>query len=235
MKSPLKTVTTAGILVGLAGCGATAPPTVQTGPDAEITVDGLYRVDNSVMALAYVKPDLNLQSYTKLMLDEVVVAYKKDPEGRRSSSGTVGGEQNFALSPEQMDVLKSLFQEAVVKELTKDNGYQLVDAPGPNVLRISASLIDLVIKVPTQKTAGRQQNFASSYAEVTAVLELHDSESEEILARVADRGDPTRARAGGNLASVSQAFVRSDMRKLFEYWAELLRQRLDEVREVGLP
>ena len=65
MKSLLKTATTAGILVGLAGYGATAaaqtpPLTVQTGPDAEISVDGLHRVDNSGLDLAYVKPDLNL-------------------------------------------------------------------------------------------------------------------------------------------------------------------------------
>jgi len=235
MKSHLKAVTTAGILVGLAGCAATPPPTVQTGPEAEVTVDGLYRVDNSVMALAYVKPDLNLQSYTKLMIDDVVVAYKKDPTSRRDSPGGAGGGANYALSPHQMDVLKSLFQEAVVKELTKDNGYQLVDAPAPDVLRVDCYLIDLVVKVPTQNVTGRQQTFASSYAEVTVVFELHDSESEEVLARVADRGDPTTTGGAGNLASVSSAFVRTDLTRMFEYWAGLLREGMDKINEAPLP
>ena len=235
MKSPLMSVATAGILVGLAGCATTPPPTTQTGPEAEVTVDGLYRVDNSVMALAYVKPSLTLQGYTKLMIDDVVVAYQKEPKDRRASPGGVGGEANYALSPSQMDVLKTLFQEAVVKELTKDDGFQLADAPAPDVLRLDCYLIDLVVKVPTQNTAGRQQNFASSFAEVTVVFELHDSESEEILARVADRGDPTATGGTGDLRSISPAFVRADLTRMFEYWAGLLRAGMDNIYEAPLP
>jgi hypothetical protein len=64
------------------------------------------------------------------------------------------------------------------------------------------------------------------------VLELYDSESQEILARVADRGDPTLS---GSYASVEPAFVKADLTRLFEYWAGLLRQGLDQVRELGLP
>ena len=237
MKSLLEMVTTAGILVGLAGYGTTAaaqtpPPTVQTGPDAEISIDGLHRVDNSVMELVYVKPELNLQSYTKVRLGEIRVAYRKDPEGRREARvGGMPDEANYALSSSQMDVLKDLYRDALVKELTKDSGYQLVDVPGPDVLHIEAYVIDLVIKVPTKVTAGRQQSGTRSYASVTAVLELYDSESQEILVRLADRGDPTLS---AGYASVEPAFVKADLTRLFEYWAGLLRHGLDEIREVGL-
>jgi len=235
MRSLFKTVTTVGILVGLASYAATAaaqtPPTVQTGPDAEISVDGLYRVDNSVMELAYVKPDLNLQIYTKVRIGEIRVAYRKDPKGRRQATTGMPEERNYALSSSQMDVLKGLFREALIKELTKDNGYQLADAPGPDVLHIEAYVIDLVIKVPTQSTAQSQRGAVSSYADVTAVLELYDSESQEILARLADRGDPTSAAIW---ASISPGIVKADMTRLFEYWAGLLRQGLDQIREVGL-
>ncbi len=231
MKSLLKTVTTAGIMAGLAACASAPPPTVQTGPDAEVTVDGLHRVDNSVMALAWVKPDMDLRGYTKLMLDEVTVAYQREPRARRQSLG--GSDQNFALTPSQMANLKSWFHDAVVKALTRDDGYQIVDAPGPDVLRITASLVDLVVRVPTEKV-GSERTYASSYGEVTLILELRDSESEQILARAADRRDPTN-NPGNTLVVVSPAFVRGDTERLFDHWASLLRQRLDEVREVGLP
>jgi type IV pilus biogenesis protein CpaD/CtpE len=105
LKSTVKTVTTAGILIGLAGCASTPPPTVQTGPDAEVTAEGLHRVDNSAMAMAWVKPDLNLQGYTKLMIDEVTVAYQKEPRATTQSPGS--SEDNFALIPSQMANLKS--------------------------------------------------------------------------------------------------------------------------------
>jgi len=231
MKSPLKTVTTAGILVGLAGCGAAPPPTVQTGPDAEVTADGLHRVDNSVMAMAWVKPDLNLQGYTKLMIEEVTVAYQKEPRATTQSPGS--SEDNFALTPSEMANLKSWFHEAVVTALTRDDGWQIVDAPGPDVLLISAYLIDLVVRVPAQDMS-RQRTYTRSYGEVTLVLELQDSESEEFLARVADRRDPTRATDNG-LARVSPSFVRADVQALFDYWTNPLRQSLDELREAPLP
>jgi hypothetical protein len=234
MKSLVEKATTAAILVGLAGCAATPPPTptLQTGPNAEVTVDGLHRVDNSVMALAYVKPDLNLQGYTKVMLDDVTVAYRKDPGSRQRDP--YGTEQNFALTPSQMDNLKSMFREAIVTALTRDNGYEIVDTPGPDVLRISAELVDLVVRVPTQRGAGRERTYTRSYGEVTLILELRDSESEEILARVADRRDPTR-NTDTRLAEVSPTFVRADTKVLFDYWANALRRGLDRIREVDLP
>ncbi|TDJ35622.1 MAG: DUF3313 family protein [Gammaproteobacteria bacterium] len=59
----------------------TAEPTIQMGSNAEITIDGLHRVDNSKMAMAYVKPDVDLSGYTKIILDPVSIVYKKEPRG----------------------------------------------------------------------------------------------------------------------------------------------------------
>ena len=81
MRKSLVALGAAGIL---AGCSSTPPqaPTIQSGPDAEITADGLYRVDNSVMPLAWMKPDMDLRPYTAIMIDPVEVAYQTDPQGR---------------------------------------------------------------------------------------------------------------------------------------------------------
>ena len=43
-------------------------PRIQTGPDAEVSFDGLHRVDNSVMDMAWAIPTLDLTGYNKLML-----------------------------------------------------------------------------------------------------------------------------------------------------------------------
>ena len=219
----------------LAGCATTSsgPPTIQTGPDAEVSVDGLYRVNNSVMALAYMKPDIDLRGYTALMIDPVTVAYQKDPQGRRRAVGVGAGSSNFALSSSQMEDLKSWFQEAVVEALTSDDGYRIVDTPGPDVLRITAELLDLIVRIPTQASAGRNRTFVSSYGEVTLVVEVRDSESGEILARAADRRNPTGSTVR-DLVEVSPVFVRSDTQRLFQYWAENMRDRLDELRAVEI-
>ena len=231
MNSLVRGVFSIGILVTLAGCASTPalPPTLQTGPDAEVSIDGLVRVDNSVVAVAYRKPDMDLSGYTRVMLDPVEVAYQKDP-GNRTRSGLAGSGGNFALSPLQMENFQSWFQEAVVDALTEDGGYELTTEPGPDVLRITAALIDLVVSVPTQR-AGREETFARSYGLVSLVLELRDSESGEILLRAGDRRDPTRNTAG-RLARVSPGFVRADTERMFQHWAELLRERLDALRKM---
>jgi hypothetical protein len=220
----------AAVPLTLAACQTTTlQPTLQTGPSAETTVDGLVRVDNSVVPIAYLKPDLDLTGYTKFMLDPVEVAYQKDPGNQRRSQGGIGL-QNFSLSPRQMERFRGWFEEAVEETLSEDEGYELVTEPAPDVLRITASLIDLVVTIPTE-TAGRQDMFTRSFLMVTLVLELRDSQSGEILARAADRRDPTR-NTDVRMARVSPAFVKADTEFLFRSWAGLLRERLDALRAI---
>ncbi len=228
MRNSLVSLGAAGLLAGCAS--ASGPPTLQTGPDAEVTVDGLYRVDNSLAALAWMKPDMDLRGYTAIMLDPVAVAYQTDPRGRTSGAPGAGA-ANFALNANQMDNLKSWFQEAVVEALSGNDGYRIVDTPGPDVLRITAELIDLIVRIPTQGAATRGRTAVRSYGEVTLVLEARDSQSGTILARAADRQDPTGNR-NQDLVVVRPSLVRSQTRRLFEYWAGLLRERLDELRQV---
>jgi len=229
MKNPLSSRLTLAILVVVSGCasGPKPEPTLQTGPNAEVTLDGLVRVDNAAVPVVYVKPDMDLKPYTRFMLDPVEVAYKKDP-GNRRSSGVAGAEGNFALTPSQMENLRNTFQETIVEALTRDNGYELVTEPGPDVLRVTAALLDLVVRVPTDRS-GRQDVFTRSYGEVSLILELRDSQSGEILVRAGDRQDPTRD-ADIRMAEVSPSYVRADTLRLFRYWANLFRERLDAVR-----
>jgi len=82
-----------------------------------------------------------------------------------------------------------------------------------------------VVNVPTER-AGRQDVYTRSYGLVSLILELRDSESGEILVRAGDRRDPTR-NTDVRLAEVNPVYVRADVQRLFGYWANLLRERLD--------
>lgn len=222
-----------GTLMGLAGCASGTPaalPTIATGAEAEVTIDGLHKLDNTIVQLAYAKPDMDLTPYTAFMLDPATVAYNTDPQGRRRGNTS---DANFELTAEQMESLKEIFHEQLVEALTKDDGYDLVTAPAENVLRLSASLLDLVVKIPTERTGGRSRTYAASYGEVTLVLELYDSMSGEILARAGQRMDPTRS--ARNLAEVNRAFVRADVTRMFAHWANIFRERLDQMRAVTSP
>ena len=53
--------------LSLGGC-ATPAPTIASGPDAEITFDGLHEVKNSASDIAWAMPGLDLSGFTKMMV-----------------------------------------------------------------------------------------------------------------------------------------------------------------------
>jgi len=212
----------------LAGCASSPTPPPSVSPTAVRSLDGLYRVDNSILQYAEVKLDLDLSGYDAFMLGPVAVTYQKDPGVRAGANG----DANYALTERQMITLKQVYLEEIERALTRDEGYRLVTTPGPNVLRLDGYLLDLVVRVDAEGTVGRDRSFTSSYGEVSMILELHDSESGEVLARVAERRDPTRNPNG--MVEVSTTFVRSDVTRMFRIWAETLRERLDAVRAADL-
>jgi hypothetical protein len=217
-------------VIAIAGCETTPArdPTIQMGPSAEVTVDGLHRVDNSKMALAYVKPDVDLSGYTKIMLEPVSIAYKNEPR-RTGRMRTARGESNFTLTSNQTEKMKSLFQEAIISALTSDDGYLIVSKPGPDILRVRCALIDLVVTVPTNEPIGRGRIYAESFGAVTLIVELRDSETGEIFARVADRKEHT---SNIGMTQVSSVFVVGELRKLFKFWSADLREGVDKVRSI---
>src|SRR5262245_65431544 len=101
------------------GCtlSADAKPRLQTGPDAEITHDGLHRVDRSQMDGAWVKPDLDLRPYNKLMLKGAEVQYRAvDAQGKYYRPG-LDDDTEFALDDEAKQMLVDIVREQFKEEL----------------------------------------------------------------------------------------------------------------------
>jgi hypothetical protein len=62
-----------------------------------------------------------------------------------------------------------------------------VTTPGPGTLILVGTLVDVVSKVPPDDAPGRYEVYLSDVGEATLILELRDSVTNEVLARVADR------------------------------------------------
>jgi hypothetical protein len=210
-------------LLGSAACATvpSGPPSFVAG--GNVSVDGLVEMQNTEFEFVEAKPEYDLSPYTAFMLDPVDVAYKKDPNGVRMNSVI----RNFELTQSQMDTFREVFQEEVESALTEGDGYDLVDTPGPNVARLTAYLIDLEVRVPTQAQASRERQYTDSYLEVTLILEVRDSQTGEILVRAAERADPTRGTH--ELVAVNPAWVRSDVTRMFRDWGTTMREGLDRV------
>jgi hypothetical protein len=225
--TPILSVLTmiAALAVALLAPPLSAKPRLQTGPDAEITYDGLHRVDKSVMDAAWVKPDLDLSGYTKLMLVGAGISYKPvDSEGKHWWPG-ISDDSEFPISEENKARLADEVRKAFAQELMKIERYELVSEPGPGVLTLVGALVDVVSQVPpVDQCVGRCDVYLRSVGEATLVVELRDSMSNEVLARAADR---RAAESEGWPIDANTVTVWPEVRQLAQTWARLLRKRLD--------
>ena len=77
----------------LAGCETTSP-TLQTGANAEITFDGLHRVDGTYMQYAWLKSNLSLAAYTRIRLVNAGIEYR-EVKPASGSPAQMPGEVSF--------------------------------------------------------------------------------------------------------------------------------------------
>jgi hypothetical protein len=211
------------LLALLAGCQT--PASVQTGPDAEVTHDGLHKVDNSRMKMAWVKPDADLSGYSKVRLVGSGVEYRT-VKGADSTQRANSRRTDFPMSEEARNRFEKLVGEVFRDEIGKSKHYTLVEEDGPDVLEVKGALIDVLSNVPPDMI-GRGEYYLSKIGEATLLLEIRDSESNEIIARAADRSaiEPAFVVRSNRVTNTSE--VRREVRK----WAVILREALDRFHD----
>lgn len=203
----------------LAACAS--GPSLQTGPDAEMTPDGLTRVDNTAMQVVYVRAGADLSGYTKVMLRGAGVEFRPPQQGSR---------EEFPVSEDGKARFVSIMTEAFQEALSRSEAFELVDQPGPDVLLVEGAAIDIVSRVPP-RTAGRQDIYLTEVGEATLVLEVSDSRSGGVLVRAADRRIAQDMR--GNLNRSSGAYNWSEVRQLANLWSSQLRRGLERLMAAG--
>ncbi len=217
-------------IVLYAGSGGAAPkqPRIETGPDAEVTHDGLVRVEKSVVDAAWVKPTFDLTPYKKLMVVSQGIAFRKlEPV----SDFQARNESQFPVKEENKERLVTRAQDRVRDRARKARALRARHAPGPDVLLLVGTVIDVVSNIPPDIDSarfGRGGVYLTSVGEATLVMELRDSESGEILGRVADR----RAAESPFAFEVNSVTAWTEVRRLGSYWASLLRRRLEEIEKI---
>ncbi len=223
INSVLRLTTPLIFAVVLVAC-TTAPPTIQTGPDAELSFDGLHKVDNSQADVAWARPDFDISGYTKIWPVGAGIEYRQVKDRGRSTMARSQGGPYF-IDDTSRAKFEELVSEIFTEELQKLERYELVDGPGPDVLMVRGGLLDVVSYVPPEPIGGRSYVFLSSVGEATLVLELRDSETGTILARSVDRR--AAENPGGTMQYSSTVRSASEARRLIRRWATRLREGLD--------
>jgi hypothetical protein len=139
----------------------TAPPSIQTGPDAELSYDGLHIVDNSQADVAWARPDLDLSGYTKIMPASAGIEYRQvKNKGRTSVDRSRGGP--YFIDDKARGKFEKLVAEVFIEELQKSERFTVVGEPGPDVLIIWGALLDVISYVPPDPVGGRSEVFLTA-------------------------------------------------------------------------
>ena len=215
------TMTAFVVVVGSVGC-TTAPPTIQTGPDAEVSFDGLHKVDNTRVDIAWAVPDLDLSGYTKILPVNAGIEYRQvKNRGNTTAARSQGGP--YFIDDTTRARFEALVNEIVMEELQKSTRFSIVNEPGPDTLIVGGGLLNVTSNVPPD-VGGRSRIYLSNVGEATLVLEVRDSESNRTLARAVDRR-AAETIGGGTLSKTASGTA--EVRRLIRLWASRLREALE--------
>jgi len=229
----MKKVLLAAYAVALvAGCSS--QPTFQEGPDAEVTFDGLTRMEGTVMDLVWARTDIDLKGYTKVKFESLGVEFRPvtGPYSGRAGMGTTRrtNQSVFPMDEATQQLFIEEMRGAFLEEIGSSEVFQVVEESGPDVLLIRIGLHDVISRVPPE-TTGRSFVWIDRVGEATLVLEIRDAESKAILARAVDRRAAEQPGSGSRSTSVTN---RAEVRRLARRWASIVRDGLDTMLTDGL-
>jgi hypothetical protein len=192
-----------------------------------MSYDGLEKINVRGLDLVYARPGATLAGYDRIELDPIDVAFRKDWNPTMTGS-------RIKLGSEERENIRTgvarIVHEEYVKELQTKSSYKVVDAPGPDVLRVKVKIVNLYVNAPDTGTAGPSRQYTVSAGEMTLLSELYDSETGEVLARVVDRREGRRADGltfTDSVTNIDQA------RTAAAGWARILRVALDKAHGIG--
>lgn len=154
---------------------------------------------------AYIATDADFSQYDRLLIDDMGIFF---PEG-------------IPMSEEELERIRQIFRESFMKELSE---YEITQEPGPGMLRVTASLVDLRSAIHGEvPNLRRDMRDAARPGALLFLMELRDSGTDRVLARAGDSRTAPRF-ASAEDRETDWAAVESAAQR----WAALFRAFLDQ-------
>jgi hypothetical protein len=189
-----------------------------------VSPEGLKLVPSPNVRVLYLREGADFSGYDKFAMLECYVAFRKNWKQDQNTG------QSFRVTDSDIvriknDVAKE-FRAVFVRELTA-KGMTQVTAVGKSVLILRPAIINLDIVAPDTMNAARD-NYSTSAGQATLLLEVFDSVTSELLARVID----TQSAGDSRSIDVRRSGLsnRADADKVLTKWADLLGTALQNAR-----
>jgi len=192
-----------------------------------VTADGLHLVPDTQLRLVYADPDADLGVYSKLLLINPHVAFRKD--WRRD----INQNKPYNVTAQDMQNIRTelaeMFKEILVSKLQAGD-HVLVEEQGEDVLIIRPAILDLNITSPDTRRATTTRSIARSAGDMMLYLELRDSLTGDILAKALDHQVDR-----SNITTFVSDKTRNEKaaRRILDGWAEILVNGLNETMQVA--
>ncbi|MDX3885403.1 MULTISPECIES: DUF3313 family protein [Sphingomonas] len=205
---------------------AALPATPSSAAKPPDTWDNLHKIHSKKMDYVYLLPGADFRTYTKVMLDPTEVAFEKNWL-RDYNNSSVAMTMRLSDSDAQriLSQVQTGFHDILSKAYAK-GGYQVVNAPGPDVLRLRTAVINLSVTAPDTMPAGRVRTFSRDAGGATLVLEARDSLSGAVLGRAVDSRD-----IGDSMPYFRNSVTnRGAFSDVFDRWAKISVDGLGELK-----
>ena len=213
------------LMLILAGCAG--EPSIDTGPDAKMTFDGLAPINNSRFREAWADPDVDLKQYNKMIIGGAEFEFRAVKKSTGSTSVRRNSNNEFWMDDKTRAKLVETVTAVFAEELTSVKGFTVTEEKGADTLILIGGLHDIVSRVPPD-LVGRGEIYLSSLGEATLVIEARDSLSGETIFRAVDRRAAERM---GDMINVNSVTTMSEVRRWARRWATRLREGLESIHE----
>lgn len=213
-------------IISTAGC-ATKTPTLETGPDAQVTKDGLVKIDNSVLDLSFAKPNVDWGKYTKLYFKAATATndHPADYKPPRIDRRADGLNATYDLPEKALNRMSTEFSVIVASVFNEDQPFELVDKAGPSTLVIEVAVTDIRLSAPVESSRRSYSSMGKTYTQNSGSMMLlavvKDGQSGEVLAKAADRGE-----GFDQWQQNTQVFNWGDVKTVYRRWVNDFKNAL---------
>jgi hypothetical protein len=116
--------------------------------------------------------------------------------------------------------------EKSFRKVYTSSGLQIVQAPGPDVLRVRTAVVNLNLVAPDTMSPGPSMTFSQDAGSASVIIEVRDSTTNALLGRAVDNqviGD-TGAYLRNSVTN------RADFERVFDRWAKISADGLAELK-----
>jgi hypothetical protein len=150
------------------------------------------------------------------MLLDCFVQFQKAPARLQHGRNRLQGH----ISTQDMEAIKQRLAEEFRKVFTEqlqEAGHEVVDEAGTDVLLLRPAIINLDVTAPDLMKSGRGNTYVNSAGQMTLFMELYDSASSELLARIM-----TEAGQQGGFGFVANRVTNTrEADQILRRWADL--------------